>query len=185
MRVSTGKKFTENIIMGIFFAGMMPVVLPYFAATEIPKIIRCALKNKAEKQAFSNAFYRLKKQGFIKITKHNGQIYISLTRDGKKKAGKYQIDDLKIKKPAKWDGKWRLLIFDIKEKHRIKRDALRGKIRELGLFKLQDSVWIYPYNFEKENKLLRDFFGLKEKEMQIITAEKIENNKEAKLFFKL
>lgn len=185
MRVSTGKKFTENIVMGIFFAGAIPVILPYFAATEISKILKCILNNKEEKQAFSNAFYKLKKRGLIKISKRNGQLYIHLTEEGSKKAGKYQINDLKIKNPKKWDGKWRILIFDIREKHRIKRDALRGKLKELGLFKLQDSVWVYPHDFKKENELLRDFFGLNKKEMQTIIAEKIENDKEAKLFFKL
>lgn len=185
MRVKTGREFTENIVMGIFFAGVITFATPYFAVAAIPKIIKLILKNKKDRQAFCNTFYKLKKRGLIKISNRNGQIYISLTKEGKKKAGKYQINNLKIKKPKKWDKKWRILIFDIQEKHRIKRDALRGKIKELKLFKLQDSVWAHPFDFHAEIDLLRSFFGLTPDELQIITAEKIENDKKIKLFFGL
>lgn len=185
MRVKTGREFTKNIIMGIFFAGAITVAAPYFAVTAIPKIIKLAIKNKKRKHAFHNAFLKLKKRGLIKTINKNGQIYISLTKEGKKKAGKYQIDNLKIKKPAKWDGKWRILIFDIKEDQRVKREALRGKIKELRLFKLQDSVWAHPFEFQKEIDLLRSFFGLNKNEMQIITADKMEDDKKMKMFFGL
>lgn len=185
MRISTGKKFTEHIIMGIFFAGAITLSAPYFTITAIPKIIKLIIKNKRENRTFCNTFYKLKKRGLIKIIGRNGQIYISLTKEGKEKAGKYQIDNLEIKKPKKWDKKWRILIFDIQEKHRIKRDALRGKIKELKLFKLQDSVWAHPFDFHAEIDLLRSFFGLTPDELQIITADKIENDKKIKLFFGL
>lgn len=185
MRVSTGKKFTENIIMGIFFAGVIAIASPYFVATKIPEIIKCMIRNRRERRSFSNTFSRLKKNGLINIDNRNGQIYISLTKEGKKRAGKYQIDNLEIKNPGKWDRKWRVLIFDVKEKQRIKRDALRGKIKELGLYKLQNSVWAYPYDFFKEAKLLRDFFGLTGDEMQIITNCKLEKDKELKKNFQL
>lgn len=178
---------TETIIMGIFFAGTIAVASPYLASLAIPRIIQYikSLKNKRDRRSFESVFSRLKRQGLIKIENKNGQIYISLTNEGKKKAGKYQINDLKIKKPKKWDGKWRILIFDIQENQRIKRDALRGKIKELGLFKLQDSVWIYPYDFGKEMELLRSFFGMTKYELQIITNCKIENDSKPKTFFKL
>lgn len=185
MRVKTGKELTENIIMGIFFAGVIPIIAPYFAATMLPEIIKLIIKNKNEKKKFCSTFSRLKKQGLIKIINRNGQIYISLTKEGKNKAGKYQFDSLAIKRPRKWDDKWRILIFDIEERHRERREALRGKLKQLSLFKLQDSVWIHPFDFQKEHDLLRSFFGLTNEEMQIIIADKIENDKKIKQFFKL
>jgi CRISPR-associated endonuclease Cas2 len=113
------------------------------------------------------------------------QLYISLTKEGKKKAGRYQIDDLKIAKPSRWDGKWRLLIFDIEDKQKLKREALRGKLKELGLFQLQKSVWICPYFFRKEIGILRQFFGFTLKEMKVITALEIEGDREARQYFRL
>jgi len=186
MKIKTGKELTETLIMGIFIAGTVTVAAPLFAALAIPKIIQYSkkvLENKNNKRDYYNVFSRLKSAGLIKTANRNGQIYISLTKEGKKKAGKYQINDLEIKKSKKWDKKWRIMIFDISDKQKIKREALRGKIKELGLFQLQKSVWIYPYNFEKEIKLLRSFFGLTSEEIQIIIADNIENDSKAKMFF--
>jgi CRISPR-associated endonuclease Cas2 len=113
------------------------------------------------------------------------QIYISLTKEGRKKAGKYNIDNLEIKKTKKWDGKWRILIFDIQEKHKMKREALRGKLKELGFYKLQKSTWICPYEFEREINILRNFFGFSYREMRVVTAIEVEKDGEIKLFFGL
>jgi len=103
-----------------------------------------------------------------------------------KLAGEYRIvDKLKIKKQKKWDRKWRLLIFDIADKQKIKREALRGKLKELGFFQLQKSVWVCPYESKKQIILLRDFFDLASADMKIIIATEIENDGELKEFFGL
>ena len=172
MRVKTGKEITETIIMGIFFAGTITVMSPFFAAAAIPKIIKYAkhtIKKRNNRRDFRNVFSQLKKKGLINISNKNGQIYISLTKEGKKKAGKYQIDNLEIKKPKKWDKKWRILIFDIANNQKIKREALRGKIKELGLFQLQKSVWIYPYPFEDELDFVSEALGARQY-LQLLTV---------------
>lgn len=137
------------------------------------------------KKRIDNTFYYLRRKGLLDIEYRGRQIYISLTKAGEKQAGKYKIDDLKINKPQKWDKKWRILIFDIKDKQRIKREALRGKIKELGLFQLQKSVWVSPYEFKKEMATLREFFGLTGAEMKIIEASNIEDDLPIKHHFNL
>ena len=160
---------------------------PYFAL-KLPEIISRYLRKKdylkAKKAPFNNAFYYLKGKGYLDIQKDGKQIYISLTKNGRKRADKYLIDDLEIKKPKKWDGKWRVIIFDIPDKTRIKREAFRGKLKELNFYQLQKSVWIYPYNCEKEIKLLREFFGLTSKELRLITAFNIEGDSFLRKYFK-
>src|SRR3989339_1994268 len=44
----------------------------------------------------------------------DGNVSLTLTKEGKTKLLKYQIDSMKIKN-QKWDGKWRMVIFDIPE----------------------------------------------------------------------
>jgi len=132
-----------------------------------------------------NKFYYLKKRGLVNVEYRGNQIYISLTDEGKKRAGKYKIDDLKIKTAENWDKKWRVLIFDVEENYRIKREALRGKIKELGLYQLQKSVWVCPYEFKKEMSILRDFFGLEKGDMKVITAVEIEDDQPVRDFFGL
>lgn len=138
-----------------------------------------------ERQKLRKTFYYLRKRGMIRTEYRGKQAYISLTREGKKLAKKYQIDSLQIKKPKKWDRRWRVLIFDIQEEARSKREALRGKLHNLGLFQLQKSVWVCPYEFQKEMDILREFFELGKGEMAVITASEIENDRKIRRFFKL
>ena len=81
--------------------------------------------------------------------------------------------------------KWRVLIFDIKDKQKMKREALRGKIKELGLYQLQKSVWVCPYDFIREVDIMRSFFGLSQSEMKVITAFQIEDDWIIRRFFGL
>ena len=140
---------------------------------------------KYERKKVCHAFYRLRKQGCINIQQKNHQIYISLTGDGRKKAGRFQIDSMEIKKPKKWDGMWRLVIFDMPQLRNVQRNAFRGKLIELGFMPLQKSIWICPYQCRDEIALLRDFFGLSEKEIRLIIAKSIENDSYFLKIFKL
>lgn len=185
------KGMTKLILKGLLVTGGIAIAStsPYFITKIIPALIKHARyqkkKKEFEKQRFYCAFYKLKKKGFINIEYRGKQIYISLTSEGRKWAGKYQIDDLEIKKPWRWNKKWWILIFDIKEKQRLKREALRGKLKELGLYQIQKSVWACPYNFQREISLLRSFFGLTRDELTIIKASDIENDQKIKSFFGL
>jgi DNA-binding transcriptional regulator PaaX len=183
-------EITKIILKSIFMGGAIAIAStsPTFVSRILPNIIKYAkykIKNKKQQKSFYSTFNRLKNKGMIKIEYRGKQIHISLTEEGKKMAGKYQINDLKIDKPKKWDKKWRILIFDIENKQNIKREALRGKIKEWGLYQLQKSVWVYPYDFQKEIILLREFFGLTDKEMKVILATAIENDQDAREFFGL
>jgi hypothetical protein len=185
------KEITKLILKGLLITGGIVITStsPYFVSKIIPALIKYARyqkkKKEFEKRKFYGAFYKLKKKGFINIEYRGKQIYISLTPEGREWAGKYQIDDLKIKKPWRWDKKWWILIFDIKESQKLKREALRGRLKELGFYQIQKSVWVYPYNFQKEIGLLRSFFGLTCDEMTVIRNGKIENDQKIKSFFKL
>jgi len=138
-----------------------------------------------KRKKFSDTFSRLKREGLVEVRMRGGQVYISLTKKGKAKAGWMQIDSLRIKKPKKWDGKWWLVIFDISQLKKQHREAFRGKLKGLGFYPLQKSVWAYPFPCQVEIELLRDFFGLSKKEVQLVLTEKIEEDKELRRHFKL
>lgn len=75
----------------------------------------------------------------------NGVTTVVLTEWGQKCALRYKIDALAIPTPTRWDGKWRIVVFDIPEKCKKAREAFRSKIQELGFYQFQKSVWVYPY----------------------------------------
>jgi DNA-binding transcriptional regulator PaaX len=177
-------EIVKDILSWLMLAGAV-----YIAASS-PYFVRNLLKEfkkwqKYPKKKITDTFYNLKRRGLIKIEQKRGQIYISLTEEGKKRAGRFQIDALKIKRPKKWDGKWRIVIFDISQLKKIHREAFRGKLKQLGFYPLQKSVWVHAFDCQAEIELLREFFGLTEKEIRLIIAEKIENDQELKKFFKL
>ena len=177
-------EIVKDILYGLLVSGgiLIAASSPYFFINLIKSWKK--MKKYPKKKVF-DTFYNLKRQGLIEIRKVNHQIYISLTQKGKEKAGWLQINDLKIKKPKRWDKKWRIVIFDIAQLKKLYREAFRGKLKELGFYPLQKSVWIFPYNCRPEIELLRDFFGLTKKEVRLIVAEKIENEKELRKIFNL
>ncbi len=167
-------EIAKDILTWLVIAGAVCVAAssPYFVWNLMRSFKRWQRYRKKSKKLYT-AFWRLKKQGCLIIEKKNHQIYISLTEKGKKLAGWLQIDALKIKKPKKWDKKWRIVIFDIAQLKKFYREAFRGKLKELGFYRLQDSVWIIPFDCQDEIELLREFFGLTHKEMRLIVAENI------------
>lgn len=93
--------------------------------------------------------------------KSDGSVKVVLTEEGKRRALEFNIDNIKIKKPAEWDKKWRVVFFDIPEKRRNARDALRDKLKELGFYELQKSVFIYPFVCKDEIDFLIEFFDIR------------------------
>lgn len=182
------KKPKSEIVKDVFklllISGAISIAVssPYF----IQNLMRGLKRFKQyHRKRVHDTFYKLKKEGLIKIEIKKGGIHILLTNKGRKKAGWMQIDELKINKPRKWDKRWRVVIFDIAHLQKTHRDAFRGKLKELGFAPIQKSVWIHPYNCKDEIDLLRDFFGLTEKEIRLIIADKIGEDKELKETFRL
>jgi len=174
MRESNSRK----ILAYLFFAGAIAIACtsPYF----IPKVIKYFFKNQrykfSDEKKTTDAFNYLRKRGLIMVEKIGYDVKITLTKEGKNLARKYQVDDVKIDKPKVWDKLWRFVIFDIPDNQRIKRNAFRGKLKELGFYSLQKSVWVHPFNCDKEINFLRDFFGLNKKQIEILLVKHIEND---------
>lgn len=102
-----------------------------------------------KKSLLSQALNRLREQGFVELISDK-ELTFRLTDSGRDKAlwKKMQLGD------EKWDGKWRLVIWDVPEKRRAARDLLRYKLKQLGFKKWQQSVWASKVNC---TRLLRDF----------------------------
>lgn len=166
----------RDILLGIAAAGILMVAAtsPFF----IVNLLRAFKRgNLYKRDQVRNTFNRLRKQGCITMRKEGKQLYISLTEKGRWEAGLYQINHLKIKKPKRWSKKWYVVIFDIPHDQRVKREALRGFFKRLGLSQLQKSVWVYPYDCKDEIYLLRDFFGFTQREIRLMTIENIGDDK--------
>ena len=144
--------------------------------------------SKYSKKQLSNSYRNLKHRKLIEIIEEkNGTFKVRLTNKGQKRIRELSLDMLTIAKPKKWDGKWRILIFDIPSKPKLynqAREALRRKIKELSFHQMQKSVWVYPYECEDEILFIAEAFQV-QKHIEIITAEKILHAEKIKRIFKL
>lgn len=165
-------EIVKDVFSWLFIGGAIAVAVtsPYFLRN---LLYGASQWKKYPKRKVSDTFYQLRKRGLLDWKEENGQIYISLTPEGKKKAGMFQLDILKIARPKRWDEKWRVFLFDIPDKKKPAREALRGKLRELGFVKVQESAWVHAFDCSAEFELLKDFFGLSEKEARLMVVENI------------
>ena len=116
--------------------------------------------------------------------KQHGQNSYSLTSKGESRLRTIVIDEIEIKTQRNWDGKWRLVMYDLPIRFRKAREAFRWTLKDFGFFQFQKSAWIYPYPCEEEIGFLTDFFEINQN-IKIATADKIFEDKELKEYFKL
>src|SRR3989344_740870 len=121
-----------------------------------------AIHNKNKKYStlkLRNSFYHFQKRGLIYVESRYGKVSIVLTKEGEQRARlcgarKILCDNL-TPGNRKWDGKWRIVFFDLKNERNSERDAIRHMLQRSGFVFLQKSVWIYPYDCSSEIEFLR------------------------------
>lgn len=106
------------------------------------------IPNQYKRNNFLKSVQRSLKTGYIERIEKNGDMYLRLTTAGQKKVHR-DFSLLALSKKL-WDGKWRLVFFDIEEVSRGVRHRLRTKLKELGFAMLQKSVWITPHDMAKD-----------------------------------
>ena len=124
----------------------------------------------------------LKRSKYFKYK--NEKLY--LTQKGREKIIKLIVKKKNKGKITKWDGKWRGVAFDVPELNRRDRDFLRRELHQIGFKELQKSVWVSPFDFEKELKTLfklwkREFTG----DIRFLVIDKIESDSDLKQQFNL
>ena len=137
------------------------------------------------KHQANDALVRLARKGLVVFIIKNGRKVARITPAGRHVlALEEQKNALQLQKKKRWDKRWRVVIFDIPEYRRSTRDKLRLTMRNAGFYRLQDSVWLYPYDCE-------DFMTLVKADLKIgnailyMVVEKIENDSKIKETFGL
>ena len=151
-------------------------VLPYF---DKRKLYRLPFKEYdrfrvTDKEKFRKELYRLKQYGFIKKYYQGKEQFLTLTKKGESLTKRYLIEQLDFIKPKIWDKKWRLVIFDIPNPKKKSRDAVRRKLENIGFIKLQESVYVFPFECLLEINFLKNTYYLSPY-IQYIVAERIES----------
>ncbi|MEK7106946.1 MAG: hypothetical protein AAB899_02055 [Patescibacteria group bacterium] len=153
-------------------------------AVQLLELVKKYIEKKPKlEQRISQAFTRLADKHLIVRVRKNGGQFVP-TAKGKKFAESLEMMHRARNVPARWDGKWRIVIFDIWERRRNARDKLRILLKRNGFVKIQHSVWVYPYECEELFVFLRTNLSLG-KGILYIVAEEIENDRNLRKAFGL
>ena len=190
VRTKKGKNIPiERILLGVIgLAGLLSVIA--IAPGVLGALKLFGFNKKYNEKYFTNTLYRMKSKGLIEwVEKKNGKKYIRLTKLGEKKFNHYklhgQFNPLQKKFQKRfWDGKWRVVIFDIPNAHNKIRDKVRRELSSFGFIKLQGSVWIYPYDCEEFVNMIKADKRIG-KQILYIEANKVEYDKAFKSEFGL
>lgn len=155
-----------------------------FLPSNVLRILNRQIGNKYNKKYVLNAISRLKSKGLIKMSSEGGLVQVGITKSGRSKLNDYKSAKNPADKNKRWDGKWRIVTFDIKEKRKKARDKIRYEIKNFGFVLLQNSVWVYPYDCEEYIGLLKadEQIG---KSLLYIVADRIEMDRDLKKIFNL
>ncbi len=162
---------TEKILR-ILAAG---VILP--AIFIMPGVGRLFIQKRSPWQKFGKKLKprikNLLKRELVAIGEKDGEMVIKLTEKGKMTLLKYDFERMRIRRPLRWDGKWRLVIFDIPNGKKVAREIFREKLKQLEFYPLQKSVFLTPYPCFSEIEFLRQVLGIGEN-VRILIVEKLE-----------
>lgn len=107
-------------------------------------------------------------------TDRDGRWVLVLSDKGKRAALAYRIDEMRIPAPKYWDGKWRMVLFDIPESTKKIREALRTHLKCMGFLELQKSIFIHPFECRNEIEYVVEFYNIR-KHVRFVLAESIDN----------
>lgn len=126
------------------------------------------------KKALEEAIGSLYKSNLL-TQKNNGDgtVTFILSRDGKRRALTYNIDNMVISTRS-WDKVWRIVIFDIPERLKKVRDTLRHQLKRLGFIELQRSVFVLPYECKDQIEYITEFHSAR-RYIRYIEARHIDN----------
>lgn len=141
------RKITEGIFsysvdlllwMTVYFGKLMISEKPYKAFFSADRFVE-----EFNYETLKNALASARKKGLLKKGQRGKRINPEITMEGKKRLEAI-LPHYDIKRV--WDSRIYLVTYDIAEAKRFDRDLLREYLERLGGAKLQDSVWLIPYN---------------------------------------
>src|SRR3989344_3722779 len=126
----------------------------------------------------------LVRKGLATWVRQDGNVFLRITETGRHKLA-FEQEKLRLKGlKRRWDKQWRMVAFDIPERRRQVRSHLRAVMVEIGFVRLQNSVWVYPYDCEEFIALLKAELRIG-KDVLYAIVERIENDKVIRTHFHL
>ena len=178
-------KVQKTVLEVIKDVGILSVALVAPNALKMFSLFRSKPRNRSfSRDVVNESLKRLYSAGLVTFETNGQKKFVRLTQKGETRLRMAEAINFQIKKPKKWDKKWRVIIFDIPEKRKGLRNKLRQTLNVIGFVRLQDSVWVYPYDCEDLITLLKADFKVG-KDILYMIVDKIENDLYLRRNFKI
>ena len=127
---------------------------------------------KIDREALYQAIRGLYRSKLVDFKERSGgAVEMVISESGKKKVLEYNLDELRIRTPKRWDGRWRMVCFDIPKEKKKVREAFRFHLRRLGFHQFQKSVFVHPYPCEGEIDFLIEIYNARPYVRQIVAVD--------------
>ncbi|HYF05272.1 MAG TPA: hypothetical protein VEA59_03810 [Patescibacteria group bacterium] len=140
-----------------------------------------------QRKKVKRTLFYLRSKGYISIAPTNHEWLVKFSEKGAQYLRKVKNETLVITQQEKWDNKWWFVLADIPTKsHERAAQMLRKRLKQLGFFALQRTVWVYPYNPISEINKISNQYNIG-KFVTIAEVSRLENEDSIKLksFFNL
>ena len=121
---------------------------------------------------------------YIVIRTIGGKRHIELTKKGRRSVQKSALERLRPLRQESWDGKWRIILFDVPESSRKGRNSFAAGLKRMGFAQIQKSCFAFPFPCLDEIEALADFCEVRPF-IKLIVAERMEGSKQLAARFKL
>jgi DNA-binding transcriptional regulator PaaX len=176
------RELTKNILKGLAVGGL---IVASFALPGLPQIFSMlGINNSKDRYRVKRVIKSLEEQKLIDIYEKDDKQTMKITEKGKQRVLKYKFNEMIIGRPKKWDKHWRIISFDIPEKHKKGRDALTRKLKEMELYPIQKSVFICPFECRDEIDFIGEIFNIR-KFIHYFVAKEIDDEEYLKKFYHL
>ncbi|HEC30812.1 MAG TPA: CRISPR-associated endonuclease Cas2, partial [Candidatus Yonathbacteria bacterium] len=175
-------ELAKLILLGIAGVGLIIVCVTLPGLGQVYELFKP--KNTRDRKRLYRSTRQLEKQKLLRIYRKNGKDIVEVTRLGQRKILAYNLEDMKIKRPKKWDGWYRVIMFDIPEKKKIARREISSLLSNIGAYRIQKSTFVSPFECKKEIDFLGEYFDVR-KNIVYMLSKNFDGEDAVKKHFKL
>lgn len=173
-------ELAKEILKGLALGGF---IILCFAMPNLAQVVDLFKpRNSRDRYRVRQALSGLQKKKMVRIISRKGHDVVEITALGKNRVLEYDLENIKLNHKQKWDGKWRIVMFDIPQTKKRVRDAVSFKIKDIGMYPIQKSVFVFPHKCKDEIDFVGEIFGVR-RNIIYIEASHIDDAEKVKRHF--
>ncbi|MEK7460114.1 MAG: hypothetical protein AAB628_01020 [Patescibacteria group bacterium] len=172
-------ELAKEILKGLAIGGFIVACIAMPNLAQVVKLFNP--RNSRDRYRVAQSVRGLQKNKMVRIVNRKGYDVVEITAFGKKKVLEYDLENMHLDKKKKWDGRWSIVMFDIPQTKKRVRDAISFKIKDIGMYPIQKSVFVFPHPCKDEIDFVGEVFGVRKniiyiEALHIDGAEKVKRH---------